>query len=349
MTTNHYDSREDTERHIERVQTLLFGMIANLHTRRREHDLTKLVPPEKQVFDRETPNLKSLEYGSDEYKQALERMKVALDHHYANNRHHPEFAEVHEEWMAIEGYGGIYDVSNKGRVRSSERVVPRKGDRDSLTVRERLMRPHLTPKGYQRVQLSRHGKPRNHLVHVLVAEAFLINDIGTSAQVNHKDGQKQNNCIENLEYVTPSGNLQHAYDNNLRKGSAKYIVTCEDLGVSTVGMNKMEEELRKRGYEDASAAGIWLASVGDSKTHLGLRFRAEPIAEASQWNGMAGMSLLDLVEMLADWKAATERHDTGDIDRSIDINSERFGYDEMLRSIFHNTVREMGWEATDER
>jgi hypothetical protein len=61
-------------------------------------------------------------------------------------------------------------------------------------------------------------------------------------------------------------------------------------------------------------------------------------------DGVQGMSLLDLVEMLADWKAAGARHaDGGDIRRSIALNQERFGYSEELRGILENTVRELGW------
>jgi hypothetical protein len=57
------------------------------------HDESKLGPVEKPIFDEFTPKLKDCTYGSDEYKQYLEHMKVALDHHYANNQHHPEFWE----------------------------------------------------------------------------------------------------------------------------------------------------------------------------------------------------------------------------------------------------------------
>lgn len=61
-------------------------------------------------------------------------------------------------------------------------------------------------------------------------------------------------------------------------------------------------------------------------------------------NGVSGMSLLDLIEMLADWKAAGKRHaDGGDIRRSIDVNQKRFGYTDELREILENTVRELGW------
>ncbi len=60
--------------------------------------------------------------------------------------------------------------------------------------------------------------------------------------------------------------------------------------------------------------------------------------------GIAGMSLLDLIEMLADWKAAGERHaDGGDIRRSIDLNRERFHISEQLEHVLLNTVEELGW------
>jgi hypothetical protein len=60
--------------------------------------------------------------------------------------------------------------------------------------------------------------------------------------------------------------------------------------------------------------------------------------------GIRGMSLLDLIEMTADWKAAGERHaDGGDIMRSIALNQSRFGYSDELREILENTVRELGW------
>ena len=60
-------------------------------------------------------------------------------------------------------------------------------------------------------------------------------------------------------------------------------------------------------------------------------------------DGMSGMSLLDIVEMFCDWKAATERHADGSLDKSIGINKVRFKYDEMLERIFQNTRRELGW------
>jgi hypothetical protein len=59
-------------------------------------------------------------------------------------------------------------------------------------------------------------------------------------------------------------------------------------------------------------------------------------------SGIAGMTLLDLIEMLCDWKAATERHEDGDMARSIQQNQERFGYSDELRLVLENTARELG-------
>ncbi len=86
-----YDSRADTLAHIERVQSLIKAAIENLANRATVHDQSKLEEPEKSVFDACTIKLKSIPYGSDEYKAALAELKPALDHHYAANSHHPEF------------------------------------------------------------------------------------------------------------------------------------------------------------------------------------------------------------------------------------------------------------------
>lgn len=88
-----YDSRPDTLRHIARVRELMAGVISGLRGRAEVHDASKLEDPERSVFDRETPLLRDLTYGGDEYKAALARMKPALDHHYALNSHHPEHFE----------------------------------------------------------------------------------------------------------------------------------------------------------------------------------------------------------------------------------------------------------------
>lgn len=86
-----YDSRPDTEQHIATVQGFLYIAIQELKRRQVVHDKSKLESPEKEMFDEWTPKLKESTYGSVEYNNFLKELKVGLDHHYANNDHHPEF------------------------------------------------------------------------------------------------------------------------------------------------------------------------------------------------------------------------------------------------------------------
>lgn len=87
---NKYDSTADTLLHIKRVNELLLIFSSELISRAIVHDNSKLKSPEKELFDEFTPKLKGSTYGSEEYRKNLSELKVALDHHYANNSHHPE-------------------------------------------------------------------------------------------------------------------------------------------------------------------------------------------------------------------------------------------------------------------
>ena len=88
---NSYDSKAETEEHINNVRNFIGKLSKELEIRAELHDRSKLDPPEKPIFDEVSGELKGLTYGSDAYSAQLVRMKPALDHHYANNRHHPEY------------------------------------------------------------------------------------------------------------------------------------------------------------------------------------------------------------------------------------------------------------------
>lgn len=79
-----------TMRHIERVRDLIGKVVVELLDRASKHDQSKLESPEVELFTELTPQLKELTYGSLEYNQAKAKLGIALTHHYANNRHHPE-------------------------------------------------------------------------------------------------------------------------------------------------------------------------------------------------------------------------------------------------------------------
>ena len=85
-----YNSEEETREHIRMVIVLGNYIIRNIKKRLEEHDLSKLSKEEKELFDKFTPFPDDVLYGSSEYNKNLEEMKVALDHHYKMNKHHPE-------------------------------------------------------------------------------------------------------------------------------------------------------------------------------------------------------------------------------------------------------------------
>lgn len=136
-----YDSTIDTLRHIKRVAQLLTEASAELIRRANVHDNSKLESPEKEMFDSANNRLKGSTYGSDEYKGFLKDLKPALDHHYANNSHHPEhwnkgingmdlfdILEMFFDWKAAgerHANGNIYKSIeiNKERFKMSEQLV----------------------------------------------------------------------------------------------------------------------------------------------------------------------------------------------------------------------------------
>lgn len=81
----------ETIKHIHKVRELLYKMIEELDKRAREHDLSKLQSPEKEIFGEYTPELAKTEYNSPEYKELLKKVQVAIDHHYSKNSHHPQY------------------------------------------------------------------------------------------------------------------------------------------------------------------------------------------------------------------------------------------------------------------
>ena len=84
----------ETRKHIQEVGKYLNIFACEILKRATLHDKSKLEEPEKSIFEKYTPLLKGTTYGSEEYKKLLSEMKPALDHHYAVNKHHPEFNDV---------------------------------------------------------------------------------------------------------------------------------------------------------------------------------------------------------------------------------------------------------------
>lgn len=128
-----------------------------------------------------------------------------------------------EEWRDIEGYEDIYQVSNFGRVKSLTRL----GSNNRIfygTVRK----PVIDKNCYCIVTLCKDGKTKNQFIHRLVAQAFLPN-IDNLPVVNHKDENKQNNCVDNLEWCTVKYNTNYGTSIERRKDKRRGIKMNKEI------------------------------------------------------------------------------------------------------------------------
>lgn len=114
-----------------------------------------------------------------------------------------------EIWKDIVGYEGLYQVSNLGNVK---RLKGYKGRGKGYIVEEHLIQPSINSRGYQNVVLCKNGKTKTFSMHRLVAIAFLDNS-NNLQQVNHKDEDKTNNCVYNLEWCDATYNNNYGTRN----------------------------------------------------------------------------------------------------------------------------------------
>lgn len=139
---------------------------------------------------------------------------------------------IEEIWKPVIGYEGLYEVSNYGNVKSLFRTIKYyRADYGRICTKnllERMMKFDVTYDGYNSVTLTKDRKSKTYLVHRLVAFAFIGNPPEGKDQINHKDGNKQNNFVRNLEWCDQFENAKHALEIGLRQGSMKSIRCVND-------------------------------------------------------------------------------------------------------------------------
>lgn len=147
-----------------------------------------------------------------------------------------------EIWKSIRDYETIYEVSTFGRVKSLRRK-----DRLGRSISEKILTPTVGRAGYPVVTLCNSGKEKKVYIHRLVAEGF-INNSRSCPQVNHKDGNKTNNFIQNLEWVTPKEQIEHSIKMGLKRSA---------LGTRNKKSKLSEDDVREiRNHIDAGTFSL---------------------------------------------------------------------------------------------
>lgn len=157
-----------------------------------------------------------------------------------------------EIWKDIQNYEGLYQVSNLGRVKSLPRPNKRKN--------EIIMTPHLQNTGYYYITLHKPKKEKKVTIHRLVAKAFISNP-KNKPYVNHKNGIKTDNRIENLEWVTNKENIEHAIKKGLIPKDKFLKMKIQPLSSKKIGMYDKQMNFI-RDFRDSMEAERFLKSIG---------------------------------------------------------------------------------------
>ncbi len=163
-----------------------------------------------------------------------------------------------EIWKDILEYEGIYQISNIGRIKKLKKIHP-KNQFDKIEMIKKL---RTTIYGYAGTILCKKNKQKNVFAHRLVAQAFIPNP-ENKPQVNHINGIKTDNRVENLEWVTCSENIIHAFKNNLKKiTTTRHIVQCDINGNFIKEWGSLIEVKNKLGISSSIICGVCKNKIG---------------------------------------------------------------------------------------
>jgi|SRR5690625_2527112 len=158
-----------------------------------------------------------------------------------------------EDWKHIPGFEGLYLVSKNGEVFS----VPRNGTKGGL------LKQYTDRYGYKKVVIYKNNKPHYRTVHRLVAEAFISNPKNLKT-VNHKDGNKLNNHVDNLEWMSVEDNMKHSFKRGLQRIQNQPIIATRLSDEKNIRFFSQKETARKLGIHQRS---IWRAMKQQRPLH----------------------------------------------------------------------------------
>lgn len=172
-------------------------------------------------------------------------------------------------WKDIVGYEGIYEVSNTGLVRTSASKTTHSKRHGIRRWKQRVLK-EKNPNGRDvRVTLWKNGKPKDFLVHRLVAMAFIPSIEGKNF-VNHLDGNPKNNHISNLEWCNSKENNNHAFDTGLIKTGKKVILVHKET-YEPIYFRSLSKASKYLGYRDTYLANMLekgASEIGDYEIFL---------------------------------------------------------------------------------
>lgn len=164
-----------------------------------------------------------------------------------------------ENWKEIKGYEGYYEISNKGNVRSITRSVGARGN--SLRILEgKELTPTKNPEGYLFVNLWKDSKKEIGLIHRLVATAFKDNP-DNLPEVHHIDFDKENNCADNLRWISKKENRQLGGGEDKKRGPKFRKIRCVNNGMV---FNSIKEILDYTGLKNITP--IYKVCKGEAKS-----------------------------------------------------------------------------------
>lgn len=174
-----------------------------------------------------------------------------------------------EVWKDVVGYEGYYQVSSLGRVKGVDRIIKAKFiNHETQKVNGKILKPFTNKHGYVRVSLTINQKVNKFSVHRLVAQAFIPNP-ENKPQVNHKDEKRDNNNVDNLEWVTVKENSNYGTlpkQRSIRK--SKPVISVSEGGLMRYFKSATEAAYRLK----VNAPKISLVIKGERKHTGGYNF-----------------------------------------------------------------------------